>query len=132
MFLLDTNALIYAFKGQGRYRERIDAVDPTLLRISTLSLFEIEFGLARSARPAPLRLFLEDLRRRHILLPLDARSAVHAGQLRQALQHKGTPIGPYDLLIAGTALAHNLIVVTRNLREFERVPGLRVEDWYDR
>jgi tRNA(fMet)-specific endonuclease VapC len=131
MFLLDTNALIYAFKGQGRYRERIDAIDPKLLQISSLSLFEIEFGLARSTRPAPLRLFIEDARRRHALLPLDAQSAVHAGRLRQALHQKGTPIGPYDLLIAGSGLAHNLIVVTRNIREFARVPGLRVEDWYD-
>ncbi|MBS76592.1 type II toxin-antitoxin system VapC family toxin [Variovorax sp.] len=131
MFLLDTNPLIYAFKGQGRYRDRIDATDSALLHLSSVSLFEIEFGLARSNNPAPLRLFMEDLRRRHVCLPLDHMSAMRAGQLRQALHEAGTPIGPYDLLIAGTALAHNLIVVTRNTREFTRVPGLRVEDWYD-
>lgn len=131
MFLLDTNALIYAFKGQGRYRERIDATDPALLHVSSVSLFEIEFGLARSSNPAPMRLFIEDARRRHVWLPLDHPSATRAGQLRQALSETGTPIGPYDLLIAGTALARNLIVVTRNTREFTRVPGLRVENWYD-
>lgn len=131
MFLLDTNALIYAFKGQGRYRERIDATDPALLHISSVSLFEIEFGLARSSNPGPMRLFIEDARRRHVCLPLDHSSAIRAGQLRQALSETGTPIGPYDLLIAGTALAHNLIVVTRNTREFTRVSGLRVENWYD-
>lgn len=131
MFLLDTNALIYAFKGQGRYRERIDATDPALLHISSVSLFEIEFGLARSNNPAPMRLFIEDSRQRHVWLQLDHTSAIRAGQLRQALSETGTPIGPYDLLIAGTAIAHNLIVVTRNTREFARVPGLRVENWYD-
>ncbi|MDM0003331.1 type II toxin-antitoxin system VapC family toxin [Variovorax sp. J22G73] len=131
MFLLDTNALIYAFKGQGRYRERIDATDPARLHVSNISLFEIEFGLARSSNPAPMRIFIEDARRRHVWLPLDPTSAIRAGQLRQALSETGTPIGPYDLLIAGTALALNLIVVTRNIREFTRVPGLRVENWYD-
>ncbi len=131
MFLLDTNALIYAFKGQGRYRERIDATDPSVLHVCSVSLFEIAFGLARSSNPAPMRLFIEDSRQRYVWLQLDHTSAIRAGQLRQALSQTGTPIGPYDLLIAGTALAHDLIVVTRNTREFARVPGLRVENWYD-
>ena len=131
MYLLDTNALIYAFKNQGRYRERIEASDPALLQISTLSLFEIEFGLARSSNPQPMRLFLDNACNRHVCRPLDRASAASAGRLRQALNEAGTPVGPYDLLIAGTALAHDLTLVTRNLREFMRIPGLRVENWYD-
>ncbi len=131
MFLLDTNPLVYAFKGMGRCRERIDQADPASLHLSALSVFEIEFGLARSRNPQPMRLFLSDACRRHRCLPLDESAAAQAGRLRGVLQQAGTPIGPYDLLIAGTALAHQLIVVTRNLREFSRVPGLRVENWYD-
>jgi tRNA(fMet)-specific endonuclease VapC len=131
MYLLDTNPLIYAFKGMGRCRERIDQQDPASLHLSTLSVFEIEFGLARSTNPQPMRMFLTDACRRYTCLPLDESSAAEAGRLRDSLQRVGTPIGPYDLLLAGTARAHNLTVVTRNLREFSRVPGLRVENWYD-
>ena len=131
MFLLDTNALIYAFKHQGNYRERIEASDPELLNICTLSLFEIEFGLARSTNPRPMRLYIDDACSRYVCLPLDRDSAACAGRLRQVLNDAGTPIGPYDLLIAGTALARGLTLVTRNVREFARVPGLRIENWYD-
>ena len=65
------------------------------------------------------------------VLPLDYPSAKAAGLLRSSLEGKGNLIGPYDLLIAGIALAHNLTVITRNTREFARVPGLRVENWYE-
>ncbi|MDB5730436.1 MAG: VapC toxin family domain ribonuclease [Variovorax sp.] len=130
MFLLDTNPLIYAFRNMGRCRERIDQADPSSLHLGTISVFEIEYGLARSSNPQPMRLFLADACRRYRCLPLDEASAAAAGRLRHLLQNAGTPIGPCDLLIAGTALAHDLTVVTRNLREFLRVPGLRVEDWY--
>lgn len=131
MYLLDTNPLIYAFKGQGRYRERIEATDPALLHLSTLSLFEIEFGLTRSLNPQPMRQYVEDACRRHVCLPFDGAGAIEAGKLRQLLNKAGTPIGNYDLLMAGIALARKMTFVTRNVREFSRVPGLHVEDWYD-
>jgi len=63
------------------------------------------------------------------LIPLDRDDARVAAEIRADLRRKGTPIGPYDLLIAGQALARGLVVVTRNVREFERVKGLAVEDW---
>lgn len=65
------------------------------------------------------------------VLPLDYPSAEAAGLLRSSLESKGNLIGSYDLLIAGIAIAHNLTAITRNTREFARVPGLRVENWYD-
>ena len=63
------------------------------------------------------------------ILPFDAEDARHAGEVRAALERAGTPIGGYDVLIAGQALARDLILVTHNMREFERVAGLRIEDW---
>ena len=63
------------------------------------------------------------------VLPYDDRAAGHTGELRAGLARAGTPIGPYDQLIAGLARARGLIVITNNRREFDRVPGLRVEDW---
>jgi tRNA(fMet)-specific endonuclease VapC len=131
IYLLDTNALIYAFKNQGAYRQRLETHAPADLGISSLSLFELEYGLAQSTNPKPFRLFLDDLLRRHECLQFDADAAVKAGQIRASLRRLGQPIGPYDLLLAGAALSRGLILVTHNVREFERVPGLKLEDWFD-
>lgn len=130
-FLVDTNILVYAFKGQGGCRERINRTPAQSLAISTITVFEIEFGLAKSNNPSHLREFLQRLQQRCQLVGLDEPSAAHAGRLRAHLAALGQPIGPYDLLIAGIALAHNLTLVTRNTREFERVPGLKIENWHD-
>ena len=94
-------------------------------------MFELEFGLAKSDKPAPLRAFIHEVKQRYTVLNFDAAAAQKAGEIRAVLQSKGTPIGPYDVQVAGVALANNLSIVTRNTREFERVPGLRVENWYD-
>ena len=130
-FLLDTNVLVYAFKGQGGCRERINRTPAQSLAISTITVFEIEFGLAKSNYPSHLREFLQRLQQRCQLVGLDEPSAAHAGRLRAHLAALGQPIGPYDLLIAGIALAHNLTLVTHNTREFERVPALKIENWHD-
>jgi tRNA(fMet)-specific endonuclease VapC len=65
------------------------------------------------------------------VLPLDLEDARHAGELRARLAARGTPIGAYDILIAGQARARGLVLITRNLREFERAPGLNAENWHD-
>ncbi len=65
------------------------------------------------------------------ILPLEEDDAQHAGEIRALLANAGTPIGPYDVLIAGQARARNLMLITRNVREFSRVPGLAVESWED-
>jgi tRNA(fMet)-specific endonuclease VapC len=130
-FLLDTNILVYAFKGLGGCRERINRAPAQSLAISSITIFEIEFGLAKLNDPSHLREFVQKLQQRTQLLGLDERSAAHAGRLRAHLAALGQPIGPYDLLIAGIALAQNLTLVTRNTREFERVPGLKIENWHD-
>jgi tRNA(fMet)-specific endonuclease VapC len=130
-FLLDTNILVYAFKDQGGCRERINRATPQSLAISSITIFEIEFGLTKSNNPSHLREFLQKLRQRSQLLGLDEPSAAHAGRLRAHLAALGQPIGPYDLLISGIALSHNLTLVTRNTREFERVPGLKIENWHE-
>jgi tRNA(fMet)-specific endonuclease VapC len=130
-FLLDTNILVYAFKGQRGCREHINRAPAQSLAISSITIFEIEFGLAKSNNPSHLREYLQKLQLRSQLLGLDEHSAAQAGRLRAYLAALGQPIGPYDLLIAGIALAHNLTLVTRNTREFERVPGLKIENWHD-
>ncbi|KAF1047051.1 PIN domain-containing protein [Xylophilus sp.] len=129
--LVDTNILIYAYRHQGGCRERIEACAPAEVAISAVSIVEIESGIAKATRPEPLRRFLEDSIGRYRVLPLDNEAARRAGRLRAQLESQGRPIGHYDTLIAATALAHGLTVVTHNTREFAHVPGLRLEDWYD-
>jgi tRNA(fMet)-specific endonuclease VapC len=101
------------------------------LAISSILVYEIEYGLVKSSNPDRLRTFLSQVQQRYVALDMCSKSAVKAGQLRGYLEQQGQIIGPYDLLIAGIAVAHDLTIVTRNTREFERVPGLRVENWYD-
>jgi tRNA(fMet)-specific endonuclease VapC len=129
-FLLDTNIWIYAYKSRGGCRERIDAIDPQRISLCAVSLAELERGILMAARPQALREFVDDALARHAWAPFEARAARETAATRVALERIGQPIGPYDTLIAGIALANDLTLVTHNTREFERVPGLKLEDWY--
>lgn len=130
MFLLDTNALIYFFRGQGRVAERLFTVPPAEIAVATVSVYELEVGIAKSSSPAKRRGQLNELLDAIVVLGFDRAAAQSAAKVRAELERRGRPIGPLDTLIAGTALAHRATLVTRNTREFARVPGLTVVDWY--
>lgn len=108
-----------------RYRSN----PPETYYISSIVRSELVFGARNSSRLAKnlrvLELFLEPLHE----LAFDSRCADAAGLIRADLKRLGMPIGPLDTLIAGSAVAHNLTLVTRNVREFGRVPGLTYENW---
>jgi tRNA(fMet)-specific endonuclease VapC len=127
-FLLDTNAVIALLKtNDSAVRRRIRENSPKDVFISTVVMFELYFGAYRSARVQRNLELLEN-----ILLPkleFDSGDAMAAGQIRAILEEAGTPIGPYDVLIAGQALSRGMCLVTRNTREFQRVAGLQVTDW---
>jgi tRNA(fMet)-specific endonuclease VapC len=131
MFLLDTNTLIYFFKGQGNVAERLFAVPPGDVAISSVSLYEIEVGIAKSEQPTKRRRQFDTFLAVVSLLPFDRSAARVAATVRVDLEKRGLPIGPLDNLIAGVALAHRATLVTRNTREFSRVPNLAITDWYD-
>ncbi len=131
MYLLDSNILIYWLKGQGKVAKNLQAKSPHHIKVPAPALFELEYGTAKSQKPQLQRDFIDAVVLKLEILPLDYPSAKAAGMLRSSLEGKGNLIGPYDLLIAGIAIANNLTVITRNTREFARVPGLRVENWYD-
>lgn len=132
MILLDTNAVIAAIKGgPGPLIERFDRELPRgTLALSTVVLYELHFGVANSARrtenAARLATFLDAP---FAVLPFDAEDAEDAAMIRADLKRAGTPIGPYDLLIAAQARRRDALLVTANQGEFGRVPGLRTEDW---
>ncbi len=129
LYLLDTNILIAALKGHPAVRARLESTPLDSLRLSTVVLGELEFGAEKSAYTERNRNRLAELTRRLPLLGLDAETAACYGRIRSHLERLGTPIGVNDLWIAAQAQRHGATVVTDNLREFERVPGLGVENW---
>lgn len=97
--------------------------------VSSVILGELIYGAERSANPEKNLDVVEGMMARLEVLPFTSNGAAHFGQLRAELESAGQPIGPYDMMIAGHARANGLILVTNNLKEFSRVPGLRVENW---
>ncbi|SEH08795.1 type II toxin-antitoxin system VapC family toxin [Candidatus Venteria ishoeyi] len=130
MYIVDTNTLIYFFKGLGNVSDRFLAVSPKNMAIPTVVLHELEYGIAKSTSPDKRRVQLKTLCAVVEILPFDAEAARLSASIRVNLEKKGTPIGAYDVLIAGTALAYQGILVTNNTKEFVRIPSLKLENWY--
>jgi len=128
-FLLDTNIVIFALRRtDGPLRARLRA-ESDRLAVSTITVSELAYGAEKSADPTANRHAVEQFLALARILPFDAAAAQHAGEIRAQLAMTGTPIGGYDVLIAGHARSSGLAVVTNNRREFDRVPGLEVVDW---
>lgn len=130
MFALDTNTIIYFFKGLGGVAERLAATPPAEVVIPSVVHYELLVGLEKSQRPSHRRAQLDALIDVIRLAPFGPAEAQAAARIRADLESRGTPIGPVDTLIAGTALAHRCTLVTRNLSEFGRVNGLALDDWF--
>ena len=131
-FLLDTNACIAALNGRPAVvRDRIVRTREagSEIAVSSIAIFELWHGIERSARAARNVDRLTIFRDSVLVLPFDEDDARTAGSLEADLRTRGTPIGPYDVLIAGQAVRRSLTLVTANAREFSRVQGLRWEDW---
>lgn len=129
-YLLDTNTVIALVgKKSDAVLTRLDRVKPGTVGISSIVAHELYFGAYRSQKIEhnleTLRLLFADL----VLLDFDRGDARAAGEIRAALARKGTPIGPFDVLIAGQAIHRGAILVTNNDGEFRRVEQLRLEDW---
>ena len=129
-FLLDTNVLSDFVRGVPAVLHRVKATSPSDLAVSTITVMEVDYGLAlqpeRARRIQPLvDAFLSSIR----VLPFSRADARAAGQVRAALGRRGKPIGPYDVLLAGCALTRGLTLVTANVGEMTRVESLAVESW---
>jgi tRNA(fMet)-specific endonuclease VapC len=127
---LDTNTVIYFFKGMGRVAENLGKEAPRDIAIPAMVLYELEVGIAQSSRPRQRRESLDALLEVVHILPFDERAASASAELRAQLEKAGSGIGPIDTLIAGTALAHSATLVTNNTKEFSRVRGLRLLNWF--
>ena len=130
MYILDTNTLIYFFKGIGDVANILLSKAPKDILIPSIALYELEVGIAKSTKPQKRIKQLESLISRINISSFGFQEAKVAAMVRANLEGKGTPIGQYDTLIAGTALNNNATLVTHNTKEFSRVKGLDIEDWY--
>ena len=130
-YMLDTNLCIRVLRDRPAAVRRRFNENSEGLCISTVVLTELLHGAAKSARPTENRRAVEDFAARLELLPFDEAAADHAASIKATLESKGEVIGAYDLLIAGHARSRGLTIVTGNLKEFERVEGLRCEDWLE-
>lgn len=129
-YLLDTNTIIRYLNGRApNIRSKLRVTPFRDIGIATVVLAELRYGAAKAKAPKQARAKQDQLLRQLTLMPFDEAAAEAYGTIRADLERRGTPIGPNDLLIGATALAHQLILVTHNTREFQRIAGLMLEDW---
>ncbi len=130
MYALDTCICVDLMRGRLPNVHRLmRQLDPKQFAIPAIVLAELEFGINKSQHPQRTRHMTELFLAPFSILPFDERCARAYGSLRDALRKEGMLIGPNDMLIAATAIASQATLITRNVREFSRVPGLAVEDW---
>lgn len=130
MWLLDTNVCIYLIqKKPERVLQRLRALDISTVGVSSITVAELQYGVAKSTRPEQNALALAALLAPLDVLAFDDGAAAVYGAVCAGLERAGTPIGSMDLLIAAHALARGRTVVTNNTREFSRVAGLKMENW---
>lgn len=130
-YMLDTNMCIYAQKNISQVIEKIKNNFQYGVAISSITLAELEFGVQASANIEKNTIALYKFLSIIEILDFDSSAATEYGKIRADLKGKGTPIGNMDMLIAAHAKSEDLIVVTHNTREFERVEGLQLEDWFE-
>ena len=130
MYLLDTNICIYVIKGDyPKLTEKLLSIHPDLIKVSAVTVYELEYGASKSKWGERtrdiMRMFLSSFE----IVPFSGEDAISAGVIRAELESKGIPIGAYDNMIAAQGASRNLTVVTHNTDEFQRVPGIKIEDW---
>lgn len=130
MYALDTNTVLDYFRGKGEVATHLLAVAPRDVALPSIVAYEVWVGVLGSQNAKRRQLQYEQFLAAVEVLPFDAAVGRRAAELRHALERRGEGIGPLDTLIAATALSHNATLVTRNLREFGRVQGLKLVDWY--
>ena len=129
LYMLDTDICIFVLRDRSaEVRRKFNRFEDELC-ISTITAGELLYGVERSARRIENRRIVEAFIGNLNVLPFTTRAAAHFAQLRSELSQRGMVCGPYDMLIAGNARSEDLTVVTNNVREFSRIPGLHVENW---
>ncbi len=130
MYMLDTNTCIYVIKKRPpKVLQHFETVTNQQICISVVTQAELQYGVERSAKTAHNQHVLDEFVARLAVWPWDQDAVAHYGRIRRQLEQKGTPIGNMDLLIAAHALSRSCVLVTNNIKEFKRVPGLKTANW---
>ncbi|HJM49607.1 MAG TPA: tRNA(fMet)-specific endonuclease VapC [Alphaproteobacteria bacterium] len=130
-YMLDTDICIYTINNRPPHLRDTFNRHNEHLSLSAVSLAELQYGAEKSSMAERNLAVVERFATRVEVLAFDQKAATQSGQIRAELAKAGTPIGPYDVMIAGHARSEGLILVTNNVREFSRVDGLRLENWVD-
>jgi len=130
MYLLDTNSIIYFFKGVGNVAKIMFSKSPRDIFIPSIVVYELEVGIAKSNNPKKRQEQLAQLLSDINIIDFTHKEAIESAKIRAYLESIGEPIGPIDTLIAGMARANNLTLITHNIKEFSKVEGLKIEDWF--
>jgi len=131
-YLLDTDICIYLIKKRPpKVLDRFRQHSPQDVAISIITLFELEYGVEKSQYPQRSKDALTKFLLPLSIINLDRSATIESAIIRAQLEKKGMPIGPYDLLIAGLARSRDMTLVTNNIKEFERVVGLQLENWVE-
>lgn len=129
-YLLDTCTISDFFKKIPSVTGHFETISPEQIHVSSITVMEIEYGLKlNSEREKKIRPLWKALIKYIHVIPYSPQCAMASATIRADLKSKGLPIGPYDILIAGTALANDMVMVTSNMDEFKRIPELSIEDW---
>lgn len=129
-YLLDTNVCIRLLKGSSSsISNRIKSIDNDQIIVPSIVRFELYYGAFKSNRQEATLNTLQSFFDCFKSLPFDDDTSKICGKIRATLDRKGTPIGPYDLIIASMAIQHDLILITHNTKEFSRIEGLKFDDW---
>jgi len=130
MYLLDTNICIYIIKKKpADVLKTLKTKSKKDIYVSSITIAELEYGIAKSQFPEKNKIALIEFLSIFNILPFDDVDAVDFGEIKKELEKKGKIIGPMDLLLAAQAKSKKLILVTNNTKEFERVEGLKIENW---
>lgn len=129
MYLLDSDTLIYSLKGNPAVQKQLVLHLNDALKVSVISMMELYYGAFKSERIAGNLAKVRKIEQHLEIVPVAIEIAEIFGILKSDMESKGTRLDDFDLIIASSALAHNLILVTNNVRHFERIEGLKIENW---
>jgi len=130
MYLLDTDICIYIIRNNPvKVIEKVKGLLPHQIKLSAVSVAELEYGVAKSNKREQNRIALLNFASSFDILPFTENDAEYYGQIRAFLEKAGKIIVPYDMQIAAQALSNNLILVSNNIREFKRIPDIKLENW---
>lgn len=129
-YLLDTNICIYIIKNKPQsVLNRFLSIPNTQFAISSITVAELFYGVAKSQFPEKNEIAIKNFLLPLTILSFDENAAEYFGKIKANLEKKGTPVGGFDIMIAAHAISENLTLITNNEREFNRIEGLKVENW---